>query len=133
MSWLQGKTRQVAALEVDDDGDDLFGTSDDDEDFNLFDNKSKSKNPTTSKFNKAKSISEAPPPPATMAYPHHHHTNPATPVLRSAVTGVFANTGKQDINGITNEGFIQASVNRGNKQRIQALSSFTYSTSCIWH
>lgn len=111
MSWLQGKTRQVAALEVDDDGDDLFGTSDDDEDFNLFDNKSKSKNPTTSKFNKAKSISEASPPPATMAYRHHHHTNPETPALRSAVRGVFANTGKQDINGITNEGLIQGVLN----------------------
>ncbi|KAK4265874.1 hypothetical protein QN277_026866 [Acacia crassicarpa] len=113
MSWLQGKTRQVAALEVDDDGDDLFGTSDEEEeeDFNLFDNKSKSKNPTTSKFNKAKSISEASTPPATMAYQHHHHTNPATPVLRSAVTGVFANTGKQDINGITNEGFIHGVLN----------------------
>lgn len=123
MSW-QGKTRQVAFMEEEEeDDDDLFGTNDDDEDFNLFDNKSKFKSPTTSKFNKAKSISEVSLPlPATTSH-QHHHTNPATPVPTSAAIGLFGNSGKQNINGVTNlvgltQGVLNGSVILGHNNSI---------------
>lgn len=117
----QAKTRQAVGVEADDEDDDLFGTNDDDEDFSLFgsSNYSKSPSPTTltsSNKGKSSSVSEAPLP--ATARPHHYpqrHSNnatnankggfpffPATSVPKSAATGLFGNSGHQNITGLLN-------------------------------
>lgn len=122
----------------DEEEDDLFGTNDDDEDFNLFgNNNSKSKTQATQTLKKAPTISGAtiatpttPQRPANnskggsgSAYPFFPSALVPKPGGGGGASGLFGNSGNQNFKGLVNltglaQGFLNGSLVVGDNNSI---------------